>query len=76
MIPKECKTLHHEVELGVVIGENAKSIAEEQASNYIAGYVLALDMTARDLQNDARVMRAQFQDAKRSDESLVMLSLS
>lgn len=77
VVPKECQTLHHEVELGVVIGENAKSIAEEQASDYIAGYVLALDMTARDLQNEARVMRAfEFRDARRLDGSLSHAAMS
>jgi acylpyruvate hydrolase len=53
-IPRGCKNLHHEIELGVVIGERATGISEGNAMRCVAGYVLALDMTARDLQNIAK----------------------
>lgn len=53
-VPTGCTDLHHEVELGVVIGQNGTRIEESQAMNYVGGYVLALDMTARDFQNDAK----------------------
>ena len=49
-IPPSCKSLHHEVELGIVIGKTGSQITEERAGDHIGGYVLALDMTARDLQ--------------------------
>jgi acylpyruvate hydrolase len=42
--------LHHEVELGVVIGKDGKFIKEEDAMSHVLGYVLALDMTARSVQ--------------------------
>ncbi|KAJ1547578.1 hypothetical protein HK096_002300 [Nowakowskiella sp. JEL0078] len=35
----------HEVELGVIIGKSGRDIKKEDANSYIAGYVLALDMT-------------------------------
>ena len=35
----------HEVELGVVIGQEGKFISEEKAMDHVLGYVLALDMT-------------------------------
>lgn len=38
------------VELGVVIGRAGSNIKEENAFSHIAGYALALDLTARDLQ--------------------------
>ncbi|KAM0684452.1 hypothetical protein MDAP_000221 [Mitosporidium daphniae] len=44
----------HEVELGIIIGENAgRNIKAEYAMNTIAGYCLAIDLTARTLQNEA-----------------------
>ena len=30
--------MHHEVELGVVIGKNGRDIPESEAESYIAGY--------------------------------------
>jgi acylpyruvate hydrolase len=38
------------VELGVVIGKAGSNIKEENAFKHVAGYALALDLTARDLQ--------------------------
>lgn len=38
------------VELGVVIGRGGANIKAEHVAGHIAGYVLALDLTARDLQ--------------------------
>ena len=52
-IPKGCSDLHHEVELGVVISQNGTNIEQNQAMDHVGGYVLALDMTARDFQRDA-----------------------
>jgi acylpyruvate hydrolase len=52
--PPGCKSLHHEVELGVVIGQPGKNISEANACSHIGGYVLALDMTARDFQDEAK----------------------
>eukprot|EP01134_Creolimax_fragrantissima_P008431 CFRG8431T1 len=47
-------TIHHEVELGVVIGDKGTNIPVNEAMNYVAGYCLALDLTARDIQEQAR----------------------
>lgn len=49
-IPKGCNDLHHEVELAVVIGSECRDASEESAMSHVAGYALALDMTARDIQ--------------------------
>jgi acylpyruvate hydrolase len=38
------------VELGVVIGSTAKDVTTRNAMQFVAGYVLALDMTARTFQ--------------------------
>ena len=54
LTPKMSKCLHHEVELGVVIGERCKNVLQEKALDYVLGYVLALDITARDIQSTAK----------------------
>ncbi|EPB76814.1 FAH family protein [Ancylostoma ceylanicum] len=52
--PAGCKNLHQEVELGVVIGKTAKSVPRSEAMSYVGGYTVALDMTARDFQDEAK----------------------
>lgn len=54
IIPKMSKCIHHEVELGVVIGKKCKNIPRQKALDYILGYCLALDITARDIQSEAK----------------------
>ena len=52
--PKMSKCLHHEVELGVVIGERCKNVIQKEALDYVLGYLVALDITARDIQSEAK----------------------
>ena len=54
IIPKMSKCLHHEVELGVVISEKCKNVLQQNALDYVLGYLLALDITARDIQSKAK----------------------
>ncbi|TIC38106.1 hypothetical protein E3Q09_00343 [Wallemia mellicola] len=42
---------HHEVELGVVIGQTGKDISQNDVLSHIAGYSLGIDMTARNIQD-------------------------
>ncbi|KAL3689609.1 hypothetical protein R1sor_015918 [Riccia sorocarpa] len=53
-IPPPLTSLHHEVELGVVIGKQGRDIFEDEAMDHVSGYALALDMTARDIQSVAK----------------------
>lgn len=46
-IPFANRRTDHEVELGVVIGKQAKNVPREQALEYVFGYCVALDMTVR-----------------------------
>ena len=46
--------LHHEVELGVVINKRCKNIKKENSLDYVLGYCIALDITARDIQSIAK----------------------
>ncbi len=53
-IPKMSKCIHHEVELGIVIGKKCKNIPKKDALNYVLGYLVALDITARDIQTNLK----------------------
>lgn len=46
--------LHHEVELVVAIGGEGSDIPRESALEHVFGYAVGLDLTRRDLQNDAK----------------------
>lgn len=48
--PAFTQQLDYEGELAVVLGKGGKNIAEAQASEHIFGYVVANDITARDVQ--------------------------
>ncbi len=48
--PSQVKRLDHEIELAVVIGEEAKNISAADALDYVAGYTIANDISARDMQ--------------------------
>lgn len=52
--PKDSGSLHHEVELVLLIGETVKNANDEQAENAILGYAVGLDMTLRDVQNELK----------------------
>jgi fumarylpyruvate hydrolase len=52
--PSETSNLHHEFELVVAIGKRGSRIAAADAPGYIWGYAAGLDMTRRDLQNEAK----------------------
>ena len=53
ILPKMSKRVDHEVELGVIIGKRAKRVPREKAMDYVLGYTVFLDITARDLQAEA-----------------------
>ncbi|KAI8324821.1 hypothetical protein GQ54DRAFT_295975 [Martensiomyces pterosporus] len=65
-IPKGC-IVHHEVELGVVIGKTGRDIEASSAAEYIAGYALALDLTARNLQDEVKKKGLPWSAAKGYD---------
>ncbi len=48
--PGVTERLDYEAELGVVIGKTAKSVSAEQAKDYVFGYFVANDVSARDWQ--------------------------
>ena len=48
--------LDYEVELGAVIGKLAKNVSEVDAKDYVFGYVVANDVSARDFQFHSQTM--------------------
>ena len=54
IIPAMSKCLHHEVELGIVIGKKCKNVSQRESLDYVLGYLIALDITARDIQTEAK----------------------
>jgi len=69
-IPVGVSELHHEIELGVVIASQCSRATPEQASKAVGGYLLALDMTARSLQNELKGKGHPWELAKGFDTSL------
>jgi len=58
---------HHEVELGLVIGKGGRDISQRNAESHIAGYTLAVDMTARNLQDKVKKQGLPWSAAKGFD---------
>jgi len=58
---------HHEIELGVVIGKGGRDIPAAQADAHIAGYALAIDMTARNVQDAVKKKGLPWTTAKGFD---------
>lgn len=54
ILPSMTRDVHHEIEVVAAIGRGGKHIPVEEALNHVDGYALGLDMTARDLQADAK----------------------
>ena len=54
VFPNMSKCLHHEVELGVVVGKKCKKVSLKNALDYVLGYCVTLDITARDIQSIAK----------------------
>lgn len=47
-IPKNCQKYDWEIELAMVIGKKAKDLTLENAMEHVAGYTIAIDLSARD----------------------------
>ncbi|KAK9288068.1 hypothetical protein L1049_016514 [Liquidambar formosana] len=66
-VPHPLESLHHEVELAVVISKKARDVPEATAMDYVGGYALALDMTAREIQSVAKSAGLPWTVAKGQD---------
>ncbi len=52
-MPAHSKKLDWEAELGVVIGRPARNVSEDKALDYVGGYLIGNDLSARDLSRRA-----------------------
>ena len=62
--PKISNNIHHELELGVVIGKKMSKVAKEDAMSYVAGYSVTIDVTCRDLQEKCKAERKPWSISK------------
>ena len=60
IVPPMSQQVDYEAELGVVIGRRARQVSVEEAVDYVAGYTIINDVSARDLQfADGQWLRAK-----------------
>ncbi len=68
-VPQTFGEVHHEIELAVCIGRDCINITPEKAAHFIAGYGIALDLTLRDMQFQAKKRGLPWAVAKGFDNS-------
>lgn len=54
ILPEGIGRVEHEIELAVVLARNAREVPERRWKEFVLGYALFLDMTARDVQDAAK----------------------
>ena len=62
--PPASHDVHHEIELAVFLSKGGEDIHVDDALNHVFGYAVALDMTRRDLQGQAKTMGRPWEVAK------------
>jgi fumarylpyruvate hydrolase len=70
--PAATKSLHHEMELVVAIGTGGVNISQADALKHVWGWCAGLDMTRRDLQNEAKKTGRPWDMGKGFDHSAPM----
>jgi 5-carboxymethyl-2-hydroxymuconate isomerase len=54
ILPEFSEEVHHETELALLMGKNGKNIPKGKWKEYVTGVGIALDLTLRDIQNEAK----------------------
>lgn len=67
--PPLTQNLHHEIELVVAIGKAGLHIPAEHALSHVWGYGVGIDLTRRDLQDEAKKMARPWDWSKAFDRS-------
>ena len=67
--PPLTNDVHHEVEMLVALGSGGWNISESDALGHVYGYGIALDMTRRDLQGEAKKMGRPWEIGKSFEHS-------
>jgi fumarylpyruvate hydrolase len=73
--PIATKDLHYEVELAVALKGGGRQLSADAAQAVIFGYAVALDMTRRDLQTEAKRLARPWDMAKGFDQSCPISAL-
>lgn len=67
--PSETNNLHHEIELVVAIGTGGRRINPGEALSHVFGYAVGVDLTRRDIQDEAKALRRPWDMSKGFDAS-------
>ncbi len=67
--PPRTENYHFEVEMVAALGLGGRDIAEAQAIHHVYGYAVGLDMTRRDVQDEAKRLARPWDLAKSADAS-------
>jgi fumarylpyruvate hydrolase len=67
--PPATGDLHHEIELVVALSGGGANVSTERALDLVFGYAAGVDLTRRDLQNDAKDKRQPWDSSKAFDFS-------
>ena len=67
--PPKTQNYHFEVELVVALAKGGKDISVDKALAHVFGYAIGLDMTRRDLQDEAKQLRRSWELGKAADLS-------
>lgn len=67
--PAQSADVHHEVELAVALGKGGSDVPVAQAMDLVWGYAVALDMTRRDVQDEAKRLKRPWDTSKAFERS-------
>ncbi len=67
--PPKTGNYHFEIEMVVALAKGGRDIPVEQALDHVFGYAVGLDMTRRDLQDEAKQLRRPWELGKAADRS-------
>ncbi|MGF9763948.1 fumarylacetoacetate hydrolase family protein [Microvirga sp. 0TCS3.31] len=67
--PPKTGNYHFEIEMVVALAKGGRDIPVEQALEHVFGYAVGLDMTRRDLQDEAKQLRRPWELGKAADLS-------
>ena len=74
--PTMTSNLHHEIELVVAMGSGGRDISAADALTHVYGYALGIDMTRRDLQNEAKKTGRPWEIGKAFEHSAPMTDIT
>jgi fumarylpyruvate hydrolase len=74
--PSMTTDVHHEIELVVAIGTGGRNIEPGKAHEHVYGYAVGVDLTRRDLQNEAKKLGRPWEMGKAFDRSALIGTIS